>query len=412
MRHLGYLLVALAAVGCSLGNREGPDVSCADLDDGAVNACQEGIIARCDRGAVAWKVCEDEAICDEAWQTPEAYQCAFLDPPPQLTGGGNPAGGNGSGGSIGVGGVGGNTATGGIQGSTGGFEQPAEACGLDDVCIVTMLPTLRGAINQLVIANGSLYVAAECEGVWSIPLEGGFTTQHQGSSGNCTFDALAVDATHVYYPVHAGTVRVAIDGGAMEMISTIRADSIAIDSTAVYFGERNFIKRYDKASGAVTTISEDYSGPPLRIDNDNLYWSSGDAIHRLAKTAGVGDGASDIALGGPTADDLVVLDGFIYFGDITGGTVTRIDASSAAVTNLAAGLVGTVSDPGPERLAANSTHVYWTRAASVEKTAKDGSGVLETIGTWEPASTGDRPIVADERFVFWAEGDVVKRAPR
>jgi len=66
------------APGCSLQNQEGPDVTCADLECGRINACRDGIIAQClDGQTVRYHVCFDdgEDVCEEDWQTPGAYRC-------------------------------------------------------------------------------------------------------------------------------------------------------------------------------------------------------------------------------------------------------------------------------------------------------------------------------------------------
>jgi hypothetical protein len=48
----------LALASCSSLNREGPLVTCADLQDGKTNACKEGIIASCKDGStVTYEVC-------------------------------------------------------------------------------------------------------------------------------------------------------------------------------------------------------------------------------------------------------------------------------------------------------------------------------------------------------------------
>ncbi len=61
---------------CSLLNQEGPDVSCADLECGRVNACKEGIIAQCADGlTVKFHVCGSTNVCNESWQTKGAYKC-------------------------------------------------------------------------------------------------------------------------------------------------------------------------------------------------------------------------------------------------------------------------------------------------------------------------------------------------
>jgi hypothetical protein len=75
----------LTFVGCSLLNRTGPDVTCADLQEGAINACSDGIIATCANGVVTWNVCQDSAACTEAWQYPNDFRCNQTDIIPLLT---------------------------------------------------------------------------------------------------------------------------------------------------------------------------------------------------------------------------------------------------------------------------------------------------------------------------------------
>jgi len=92
----GFLVVVAA---CSLQNREGPDVTCADLNDGAFNACEQGIIATCSGGAVMWRVCEDDPdVCDAPWQVTGDYSCE----PPFVEGSGGSGGSGGNGGSLGA----------------------------------------------------------------------------------------------------------------------------------------------------------------------------------------------------------------------------------------------------------------------------------------------------------------------
>jgi hypothetical protein len=130
---------AALAPGCSLQNQEGPDVSCAVLECGRVNACKDGIIAQClDRKTVIFHVCASsgEDICDEDWQIPGQYRCLETETdcegcrPERADGCGLPSGDGGGGAtsassSGGSGGAGGSTggsggSTGGSGGSTGG----------------------------------------------------------------------------------------------------------------------------------------------------------------------------------------------------------------------------------------------------------------------------------------------------
>lgn len=77
---IAFILLALLSSvsfwACSPGNREGPDVTCADLECGRINACADGIIAQCADGVtVRFHACNLEDTCSEAWQVDGAYRC-------------------------------------------------------------------------------------------------------------------------------------------------------------------------------------------------------------------------------------------------------------------------------------------------------------------------------------------------
>ncbi|MCC6522950.1 MAG: hypothetical protein IT373_09835 [Polyangiaceae bacterium] len=123
---LGLGLAAFAPA-CSGLNRSGPDVTCADLLCGKVNACQDGIIAQCFDGEhVKFHACgSDKNLCTLDWQVPGQYRCEAAAtacegcrPEPEFLGCGDGSGGGGSGGTGGTGT--GGTAAGGGGSSAGG----------------------------------------------------------------------------------------------------------------------------------------------------------------------------------------------------------------------------------------------------------------------------------------------------
>ena len=73
-----FLLASLVfGPACSLQNQVGPNVTCADLMCGQVNACEDGIIAQCvDGHTVKYRVCGSNNICGETWQVTGQYRCA------------------------------------------------------------------------------------------------------------------------------------------------------------------------------------------------------------------------------------------------------------------------------------------------------------------------------------------------
>ncbi len=132
------------APACSLQNLDGPDVTCADLECGRINACEDGIIAQCSDGkTVKFHVCKSsgENICEEDWQTYGEFRCLEFQTecegcrPERVDGcgffadggaggtGGDGSGGDGAGGQAqgGAGGTGGQAQGG--AGGTGGQAQ-------------------------------------------------------------------------------------------------------------------------------------------------------------------------------------------------------------------------------------------------------------------------------------------------
>lgn len=75
---LAFTAIPIVAAACSLQNQEGPNVTCADLECGRVNACEQGIIAQCvDGKTVVYRVCGTDDVCAETWQVTGQYKCTF-----------------------------------------------------------------------------------------------------------------------------------------------------------------------------------------------------------------------------------------------------------------------------------------------------------------------------------------------
>ena len=72
-----WLLVLCTSCLYSKSNREGIELSCAELGDG--NACREGIITSCLLGEVQYRVCDDKHACTAGWQQPARYRCEESD---------------------------------------------------------------------------------------------------------------------------------------------------------------------------------------------------------------------------------------------------------------------------------------------------------------------------------------------
>jgi hypothetical protein len=105
---LSLLALCAAVPTCSLSNKEGPAVTCADLQCGKLNDCHDGIIASClDGKTMKYYVCYENGqdICDEEWQIRGQYRCEEHMPDcvscsPTAAGCGNSGSGGGGDGGI------------------------------------------------------------------------------------------------------------------------------------------------------------------------------------------------------------------------------------------------------------------------------------------------------------------------
>ena len=152
---VGALSAALGALSCSSLNREGPLVTCAELQGGSVNACHDGIIASCTGGkTVTYEVCtagnSPEQICAQSWQTQGAYQCA------QSSTNADSNVGSSSGGSSGANGAGSGSGSGSISsGSSAGSTVanpspclPTSGSSCDQCLSNTCFPTYEACIGD------------------------------------------------------------------------------------------------------------------------------------------------------------------------------------------------------------------------------------------------------------------------
>lgn len=420
IRHLA--LLGLVALACSTQNREGPDVSCGDLDNGGINACQQGIIATCSSGSVKYQVCDDDSACDAAWQDKGKFRCQQADPVPGLDGGSSGSGGmGGSGGTSGSGGSGGSGGTAGFNpgsggsGGTGGTSGSG-GCGSRPCVIATSSPP--GGIVDLVADSTNVYFATDCGNVWKVPKTGGPTVpvantgQSAGSCLNGGYGGhLAVTGTDVFYSPWSSAVRkVPLAGGGPTDIVTdgVNVGFMASSADQVVWTEQGRITRFDLASAVTDRLpAADIGSARIAIDNGTIYWAgyTNAAIYSLPVVANPGDAPSSIPLAGVNrVSDLVVDTGTAFFADETGGLVGSVDLSSAVATTLVSGIAS------PQAIVADDANVYWTDADSIHKVARTG-GQPTLFASRTGISIA--PMLIDQTRVYWVEnGYQVVSAPK
>jgi hypothetical protein len=181
---VGPLLSLLVATACSLLNRDGPVVSCEELDDGTVNACEEGIIATCIDGDVRYTACDDPSACKEPWQLPGAYRCTSGEPLAAAFSNSQASNANTQG----------TSAPKPVESpvspnSTPGMSTPDQpsnrACDFrEEPC--TVASSSGDTIRWFTLDQGLLYFA-DCSTVWSVPKTGGFPNSANSRATTPTF---------------------------------------------------------------------------------------------------------------------------------------------------------------------------------------------------------------------------------
>lgn len=396
--------VTLGVWACSWQNREGPDVTCADLQDGAVNACEDGIIATCTNGAVTWRVCEDDPdACDASFQEPGKFRCDDTEPVP---------GSGGSGASNSSGGHGG-TSTGG--GGTGGMPVGGGGAGGCDPSGPCVVFAGDQTVDSYIVDDSNLYVA-DGEALHSVPKAGGVPTVLASGLDGEAYGSIAVDAQHVYMALD-GTedrvVRVPVGGGSVETLASgsTAYRGLALDNLNYFFFESQLATKLmsgPKLGGALVTVVDSTNDGSRIVERDGfLYWQAANGVQRVSTADPLPATPSTIALG-YYATDFAVGPTNVFFANTGAGVVGKFPLSGSTITELATG------QTFPSHLAIDSTWVFYAPdylgSPEIRKVNQQGgSPVLVAVGG---VNIDVGSIVVDDTHVYWAAGTEVWRTPK
>ena len=188
----------------------------------------------------------------------------------------------------------------------------------------------------------------------------------------------------------------------------------ALDASSLYWSEGGIngaIKKASLTGGAVTTIASGLNDPyGIAVDGANIYWTEqGGGNVKMVPVAGGEPVTLATSLNSPQF--IAVDSASVYITEFgtwnsgagirsTDGAVDRIPISGGAVVTLASGL------NGPQTIAVDAAHVYWTEVANFStgegkiKRVPVGGGTVTALIT---GLTGSQNIAKDASTVyFWA----------
>jgi hypothetical protein len=247
------------------------------------------------------------------------------------------------------------------------------------------------------------------------PCQTGGTSADEPTTLGCALappGRLVIAAGYLYWTVQgAGPIvwRAPLVGGGPEPLvwDTSGAFGLVVDDTFVYYTQVNVgrVMRLPLAGGAPTALASQI-GQPLFLASDgaSLYWSDGSMDGKIVKLD-LANGAKPVILidGQPGPRAVAVRDGFVYWTDVSDGTVLRTldhltgsaDAADAAVrtaSRLASGL------KRPTDLLLLGAYAY----------VPDGNGFIQRVplegGHLQPVAKSDGPpygVATDGVAIYW-----------
>ena len=407
------LVAGLFLAGClySSKNREGLELSCADLQNGSVNACQDGIITSCQLSATQYRVCDNEKTCSESWQTAGRFRCEQDESLPALvlTTGGSPQGGSNSSGSSGT--IQGGD-SGGSPGSVGTGQMGGSGSTPTSVCSSTPCVLANTdydfPVSSLVVDTTSLYFSSgRRRTITSLAKAGGFAVELATLS--CLSGVhLAVNSTDLYATCKSGAagsiIRVSkADGSTTVVATSVNAEysGIAADDNVVYWGESvsnvRSLHRY-VPGGAPEAISLDTSPGQVVLADGYVYWSTQTGVGRIAISGGQ---TQNLELGGQPKDFALADGNIIALLDDRIVTHSLADNTTSILVQVSYG----------QALAVKDSYVSWTAFKKVNTVALGGGDVVELVSETETDNTPGSLIV-DDTALYWVGRATVYKLER
>jgi hypothetical protein len=224
------------------------------------------------------------------------------------------------------------------------------------------------------------------------------------AAGQDTANAVALDATAVYFTrlqLSGAVMVVPKAGGAATSIAAGQAYpvGIAVDEDHVYWttgdsGSDGSVRRAGKDGAGLVSLASGQAAPHgIAVDQGAVYWANYLAPGNVSEVAKDGSAAPVVLTsGGMGLTHVAVDEASVYFLDFYGSTLLRVAKTGGAPSLLAteAGLLG--------GLAIDATSVYLVAGADVVKVEKAGSTptIVATTG-------GPTDVAVDADSVFFTD---------
>jgi hypothetical protein len=209
-------------------------------------------------------------------------------------------------------------------------------------------------------------------------------------------NAIAVDASGVYWPGPHGIMTAHFDSDPKLVVSASASSSVAVDDTRVYWIDNTTISAVAKTGGTpIALVSGLTGGSALAVDATSAYWTSQGEVAKVALAGGT---PTQLApLGTPYPFDLAIDASAVYWMDPGNSMVNQAGLDGSSPMSLA-------KLTGSGGIAVDAHAIYWAVCTGLSDSGvvalTRGTTALTTLATGARCPLG---VALDDTFVYWTD---------